>query len=220
MAVFEARVSRSPTAQTAPLRVEPDGALTTTPLHGRYYAAAMAGRVFMQTTTPLGLAIPIYTGTAPRVAMWNPPDSGVNAVLIGISAQRASGTTVEFAAGLFAAFGVQAVATGSFLTAFPGALNTAKTLPLNAILGRGEASRVLSTASGTVTATAWAAGDHVYSLFHSYAAVGASTVDGTPWYHDFEGRVIVPPSCLIALAGSVASVALYATTLIWEEVPV
>ena len=220
MAVLEVQAgpARLGVGQRGPLRGTRDGAAVAQPLHGRYYEAAMAGRVFFQTTTPLGLAIPIYTGTAPRVALWNPPNSGVNAVLIGISAQRASGTTVEFAAGLFAAFGVDAVATGAFLTAFPGAINVAKTEPLNAILGAGEKSRVLSTASGTVTATAWAAGDHVYSLFHSYAAVGTSTTDGTPWTHDFEGRVIVPPGCVIALAGSVASVALYATTLIWEEV--
>lgn len=192
--------------------------LMTSDFHGRYYETAKNGRLFYQTTTPLGLAIPIYTGTAPRVAIWNPPDSGVDVNLVSISAQRASGTTVEFAAGLFAAFGVQAVATGAFLTAFPGALNVAKTKPLNAIYQGGEESRVLSTASGTVTATAWAAGDHVYSLFHSYAAIGTSTADGTPWTHDFDGKVLLPPGTLCALAASVASVALYATTLMWEEI--
>ncbi|MCR4341808.1 MAG: hypothetical protein NUW01_18185 [Gemmatimonadaceae bacterium] len=195
-----------------------DKNLVTSDLHGRYFETARNGRLFMQTTTPVGLAIPIYTGTAPRVAIWNPPNSGVDAVLVSISAQRASGTTVEFAAGLFAAYGVDAVATGSFLTAFPGAINVAKTLPTNALLGSGQSSRVLSTASGTVTATAWAAGDHIYSLFHSYAAIGSSTPDGTPWTHDFDGKVIITPGTLVALAGSVASVALYATTLVWEEV--
>src|SRR3990167_6848869 len=195
------------------------GPLMVSDLHGKFYETAKSGRLFFQTTTPLGLAIPIYTGTAPRVALWNPPNSGVIANLVSISAQRASGTTVEFAAGLFAAFGVDAVATGSFLTAFPGAINVAKTEPFNGILGAGERSKVLSTASGTVTATAWAAGDHIYSLFHSYAAVGTSTTDGTPWTHDFDGKIQVRPGTFIALAASVASVALYATTLMWEEVP-
>ena len=63
-----------------------------------------------------------------------------------------------------------------------------------------------------------AAGDHIYSLFHSYAAIGSFTPDGTPWTHDFDGKVIITPGTLVALAGSVASVALYATTLVWEEV--
>ena len=195
------------------------GPLLTADAHARYYEMAKNGRLFMQTTTPLGLAIPIYTGTAPRVGLWNPPDSGVVASIVGVSAQRASGTTVEFAAGIFAAFGVHSVATGSFLTAFPGAINVAKTNPINALLGGGEQSKVLSTASGTITATAWAAGDHVYPLFHSYAAIGTSTADGTPWDLDIAGKVNVLPGTFIAIAASVASVALYATTLVWEEVP-
>jgi hypothetical protein len=197
-----------------------DKNLLTSDFHGRYYETARNGRLFFQTTTIAGLAIPIYTGTAPRVAIYNPPDSGVNVNLISISCQRASGTTVEFAAALFAAFGVQAVASGGFITAFPGALNVAATPPKNALFNGGQASRVLSTASGTVTSTAWAAGDTLYALFHSYAAVSATAVDGAPWTHDFDGKVILPPATLVGLAGSVASVALYATTLVWEEVPV
>ena len=115
---------------------------------------------------------------------------------------------------------MQAVATGQFLTAFPGALNVARDTVRNGILGRGENPRALYAISGTVTATAWAAGDHFYSLFHSYAAVGTSTTDGTPWTHDFDGKVTIPPGTLVALAGSVASVALYATTLVVEEVDI
>lgn len=190
-------------------------------MHGRYYQAAKNGRLFNQTTTPLGLAIPIYTGTAPRVALWNPTGSGVDAVLVSISAQRVSGTTVEFGAGLMRVLGAgSSSATGAVITAFPGAGNVAATLPTNAIVGGGAASQVLSTASGTVTTTAGAAGDFFYSLFHSYAAVSSSTADGTPWTHDFDGKVIVPPGVMIYLAASVASVALYATTLVWEEVAI
>ncbi|KKM85183.1 hypothetical protein LCGC14_1291540, partial [marine sediment metagenome] len=33
-------------------------------LHGKHYEDCLAGRVFSQTPTPLGLAIPIYTATA------------------------------------------------------------------------------------------------------------------------------------------------------------
>lgn len=186
--------------------------LLTDNLRGRYAALVKGGRVFIQTTTPLGLAIPIYTGTAPRVALWNPLGSGVDVELISISAQRASGTTVEFAAGLMRVLNAGSqIATGSPFTAF------AESAPYNAEIGATSATRVLSTASGTVTTTAGVAGDFFYSLFHSYAAVGTSTTDGTPWLHDFNGRVIVPPGVAIYLAGSVASVALYATSLVWAE---
>lgn len=181
-------------------------------LRGRYAEQAKAGRVFIQTTTPLGLAIPIYTGTAPRVALWNPLGSNVDVELISISAQRASGTTVEFAAGLMRVLNAGAqVATGAPFTAF------ADDVPYNGQIGSTGASKVRSTSSGTVTTTAGVAGDFFYSLFHSYAAVGASTVDGTPWNHEFNGKVIVPPGAAIYLAASVASVALYATSLVWAE---
>ena len=194
--------------------------MLTSAFHGRYYETTKNGRLFIASTTPLGLAIPIYTGTAPRVAIFNPPDSGVNVNLLSISAQRASGTTVEFAAGLFMAPGIAGIATGSFLTAFPGAINVARDVVRNGILGRGEAPKALYAISGTVTATAWAAGDHFYSLFHSYAGIGTSTGDGTPWTHDFDGKVSIPPGTLVGLAASVASVALYMTTIVAEEVDI
>lgn len=190
----------------------------TSALHGRFYETAARGRLFFATTTPLGLAIPIYTGTAPRVALYNPPNSGVNAVLLNISAQRASGTTVEFAAGLFAVTGIDSVATGAFITAFPGALNVARDTVRNGILGRGNVNKVLAAISGTVTATAWGTGDHIYPLWHSYAAIGTSTTDGCPWNVDLDGRIVLPPGTLCGLAASVASVALYATSIVWEEV--
>ena len=181
-------------------------------LRGRYAEQTKGGRVFFQTTTPLGLAIPIYTGTAPRVALWNPLGSNVDVELISISAQRASGTTVEFAAGLMRVLNAGAnVATGAVFTVF------ADDVPYSGQIGGTGASKVRSTASGTVTTTAGVAADFFYSLFHSYAGVGTSTGDGTAWNHEFNGKVIVPPGTGIYLAASVASVALYATTLAWAE---
>ena len=202
-------------------RVGPDAEQVIAPLHGDYYSQAKKGGLFVTTTTILGLAIPIYTGTAPRVALWNPSESGVNAVLVSISAQRASGTTVEFQAGLMRVLGAgSTTASAAVITAFPGVGNVAATAPTNAIIGKGNASKVFSTSSGTVTTTAGAATDFFYPLFHSYAAVASSTTDGTPWEHEFKGRVIVPPGVMVYLAGSVASVALYATSLAWYEAPV
>ena len=181
--------------------------------HGDYFAQNKAGKVFIQTTTILGLAIPIYTTVTPRVALWNPAGSGVDAELISISCQRSTGTTVQFTAALFTLFNTGSSAiTGLPIAAF------ASTAPFSGRLGNDASSRVLSTASGTVTlTTAGAVTDTAYTLFHSYAAVETAVVDGEPWEHKFNGRVIVPPGTLVYLAGSVASVALYTTTLVWAE---
>ena len=191
------------------------GQLIVAGLHGKYYESARDGNVFIQTTTPLGLAIPIYTSTAPRCMLLNPSGSGKNAVLIRISAARASGTTVEFAAGLMRVLSVGAgPATGAPVSALPG------TTPFNGLVGKGKTSQMISDFAGTIATTAGAAGDFFYSLFRSYAAIGTSTAGDGEMAHNFEGQVAVPPGVAIWLAASVASVALYATTLVWEEVDI
>lgn len=197
------------------LPLNADGSLFMGGSHGKYYEAASKGRVFIQTTTPLGLAIPIYTATAPRIALFNPKGSGRNAVLLRLAANRASGVTVAFTAGFMRVVNVGATAaTGAPVTVF------GQTDPFNALVGGGQASHMLSTASGTVTTTAGVAGDFFYSLFHSYAGVDASAINDNPIVHDFDGAVIVPPGVMVWLAASVASVALYATSLMWEEVDI
>ena len=61
-------------------------------LGSKHHADALAGRVFSQTTTPLGLAIPLYTTVTPLGnALWNPAGSGVNCELINYNAARVSG---------------------------------------------------------------------------------------------------------------------------------
>lgn len=198
--------------QSIGLRQGNEGQLLVADLHGKYYEATKRGNIFIQTTTPLGLAIPIYTGTAPRCMLFNPPSSGKNAVLVRIAANRASGTTVEFTAGL-SRVASTAVATGAPIAALPG------TTPFNGLVGSGNASKMISDFSGTITLTsAGVAADFFYSLFHSYAGIGTSAINDNPISHEFDGAVVVPPGMAIYLAASVASVALYATTLVWEEV--
>jgi len=90
-------------------------------LHGKYYALTKAGMVFSQAVTPVGLAIPIYTGTAlAGIALWNPPGSGVNVIPLTCSFPRTSGTAA------FAAIGfmvreediLSGLATAGEITAF------------------------------------------------------------------------------------------------------
>ena len=193
----------------------PDGALRVGGEHGRYYEAVARGNTFIQTTTVLGLAIPIYTATAPRVALFNPLGSGVNASLMYFAANKVSGTPSASTVGLMRVEDVGAgPATGTPVTVMAG------TTPFNGLIGDGNTSKTISMSSGTITTTAGAATDFFYSLFHMYAAVDASTPAPAQNFHDFNGRVVVPPGTMIWLAGDIASVALFATTLAWEEVPV
>jgi len=195
-------------------------------LHGRGYQANQRGRVFTQTTTPLGLAIPIYTATAPiGNALWNPLGSGVKCVLMTYTAAAVSGTAVYGAIVLMARNGVGSViGTGQQITAF------AETIPVNGRLsnvnsiagnGGGYASKAKSSNAGTVTITAGVAAEAVRTLFGINGEGAAAGLHGTVnTTHEFEGRVVVYPGTLVWVACTLASVALYAQTLEWEEVDI
>lgn len=184
-------------------------------LHGKYYTQAVRGNVFMATTTPLGLAIPIYTTTTPTVMLWNPAGNSKNAVLIRYTAAYTSGTTVASAIGLSRVLNTGAsIATGNVITAFAAAT------PVNALINSGTTNTVRVSISGTNTVTTGVAADYFYTMFQEYAAVAATAIAPVVTMHDFDGMVIVPPGVAIYPAGSAASGALVAQTIIWEEVPI
>src|SRR3990167_6428107 len=113
-------------------------------VNSRHHKDVLAGRVFSQATTPLGLAIPIYTATAlggGGMPIWNPPNSGVNVELISLNAERASGTTAFSAYGIMARE-LDAIATGQVMTAM------AETSPINAMPFSGRASKARSSNAG------------------------------------------------------------------------
>lgn len=184
-------------------------------LHGKHYADALAGRVFSQAATPLGLAIPIYTATAIAGGMpiWNPPNSGVDIELLWVDCPRASGTADFGAIGLMLRE-LAAIATGAIMTAL------AETTPFNAIPFGGNKSKVKSSNAGTCTVSAGAAADWARSLFSINLEADTGTAHPTvASRYEFDGSLIIPPGVLGYLACTKASVALYASTLVWKEVP-
>ena len=182
-------------------------------LHGKHYQDAKAGRVFSQTTTPLGLAIPIYTSTAPvGNVLWNPSDSGVDCELINYNAARVSGVEAFGTVGLMACV-IRLGSLGTGITAF------AEVAPINGLIGAGLVSKVKSSNAGTVTVTAGVAAEFVRNLFGMLPVIDTSAVESPVKEVDFDGTIILPPGTLAWVAGSVASVALFAQTLTWKEIP-
>ncbi len=180
-----------------------------------YTNAATDGRVFSQATTPAGLAIPIYTGTAlggGALPLWNPPNSGVNVELIDVSTARTSGTA-DFAAVCLVARKLDAIATGQIMTAL------AETTPVNALLFRGQSTRVHSSNAGTNTVTAAAVTDIVRNMFTINLEADTGTAHATSVAkYCFDGTLVVPPGVLVYIAATKASVALYCTSMTWREV--
>lgn len=182
-------------------------------LHGKHYQDAKAGRVFSQTTTPLGLAIPIYTSVTPLGnPLWNPMGSGIDVELINYNAARVSGVEAFGAIGLMARV-IRLASLGTGITAF------AETAPINGLIGEGLVSKVKSSNAGTCTITAGVAAEYVRNLFGMLPVIDTSAVESPVKEVDFDGTVILPPGTLAWIAATVASVALFAQTLTWKEIP-
>lgn len=196
---------------------------------GLHYSDAILGRVFSQSPTPLGLALPLYTtknvcdtGIC-GVPIWNPPGSNRNVELISADFTSASGTAVYGAVGLMA-MPLSVVGTGYPCTAF------ASSTPLNALVGAGNASKCLSyngaaatsvvlTAFGLATLPTATAAGWVRGLACINADVGGLHGPLVPHY-DFQGTCIVPPGWMVYFACTLASVALFATSVVWKEIPI
>jgi hypothetical protein len=182
-----------------------------------YDDQALEGRIFSQATTPLGLAIPIYTATAlggGALPVWNPPRSGVNLEIIEYSCARTSGTADFGAIGVMAR-ALDAIATGSVMSAMN------ETTPFNGTVAySGRTSAAKSSNSGTNTVTAGVAGEWCRTLFTFNLEADTGTAHATTAaVHKFDGTLVVPPGVLVYLAATKASAALFASHVVWREVP-
>ncbi len=194
--------------------------------YAKHFSDTWAGRVFSQAATPLGLAIPIYTATAIAGGMpiLNPTGSGVNVELIRVDITYGSGTTAFGSIGLMvgSCSGVGAVGSGCSALA--------ATVPVNGFLLGGNASRCQSSNAGTVTVTAGVATPPVNgvpgagwtrTLADMNLEAQTGTAHGTGIHtYDFDGTALIPPGVIVYLAGTVASVALFASCIVWKEVPI
>jgi hypothetical protein len=186
-----------------------DGEALVSMLHGEVFTAAQRGRVFISSTVATGIAIPIYTTTAPTMVLWNPGDSGRYAVMLRYLLSHASGNTAEGAVGLaFVKDTGNDVGTGAPISVFN------QSTPVNAIVGAGITSGMKSSVAATNTLTT--AGTWFMAIFSNYDKPTAGPTTQT--VYDFGGGLLVPPGVAVYAVSSVASVGLFAQTFIWEEV--
>jgi hypothetical protein len=186
--------------------------------HTELYSQTYRGNTYHASTTPLGLAIPIYTSTAPLVVLWNPIGSGKNLSIQNVVFAYTSGTAGYGAVGLMLETGVgSTIATGAVFSAFAG------TTPTNGLVGGGNTSVAKVSISGTNTlTTAGAAGRWFYTLgnINLEAATGTAHATFTPGAGaQIKGSIILAPGSAMWIACTVASSALYAQTISWAEVP-
>jgi hypothetical protein len=189
------------------------------PIHSELYTQTYRGYVYHASTTPLGLAIPIYTSQTPTLCLWNPIGSGKNASVLNIVFAYASGTAAYSAIGLmYVANAGSTIATGAVFSAF-GTNNTI----INGIVGGGNSSVMRVATAGTTTlTTAPAAANWCYVLgnINLEAQTGTAHATFVPGAgSNPKGSILVPPGTAVWLAGTVATSALYAQTISWAETP-
>jgi hypothetical protein len=190
---------------SAAMRLGRSGEQIFSELHGRYYEQAVRGKLFMAqaiVTAPV-----IYTTAAGTGGplLWNPPTSGVNAVILAVSMGISVVTTVAATLGL----------TGNTGQSSAPSTTTAIDGRGNMFLGAAN-SACTPYRIGTVT-TAGA-----FLLPFASLHTGALTVDtGLTAYVDIGGAMIVPPGSWASVAASAtASTTVGTFGMLWEEVPV
>jgi hypothetical protein len=197
---------------------------------GLHYSDTLAGRVFSQATTPVGVIIPIYTTTAagPGIPLYNPLGSNRNVEVISVdvdfsTTSTAAGTTNAI---VLMAIPATSIATGGNVSVFTGGV-----APVNGLLGAGNASKCLSS-SGQATVTMSNAGvtlqpsatttqaGPVRVLFDGgYLTTGSAFPPGQLHY-DFTGTLIVPPGWMIYMAATIAEIWNAGLSMTWKEVPI
>jgi hypothetical protein len=190
---------------TSAMRLGKTGEQVMTELHGRYYEQAVRGKLFMAqaiVTAPV-----IYTTAAGTGGplLWNPPTSGVNAAILGVTCGITVVTTVAAALGL----------TGNTGQSSAPSTTTAIDGRSNMFIGAGS-SACTPYRIGTVTNAGG------FLLPFASLHTGALTVDtGVVGVIDIGGMLIVPPGSWASIAASATATTTVGTFgLVWEEVPV
>lgn len=199
------------------------GELLQSPVHAQYYQQTVGGQMFSQTSTPLGLAIPLYTTTAIcatgvcAMPIWN-TSSNRNVVLVDTSVTYGSGTAGYGSIFLMGRGSMGYTAgTGSPFAAF------ASSTPKSNIVGGGSASAITSYngATAVTLTTLGATTDVIQTLFSMNLEAQTGTAHGTlPATFYYDGGLIIPPGAAVWLASTVASVALFCVTHRWYEAPI
>ena len=179
---------------------------------GKFYEAVARGRVFSVSTVVAGLAIPISTGTAPTVALWNPVHSGVVVNLVRYAIAYVSGTTVAGAVGFQFKGASDTLGATELYSAFAASEIS------NARIGSGAVSKIYASAAGTNTlgaaVVAWMPTG--LGIDAEIATTANPPVNVT---YDFDGLLQLMPGFTAFPCASAASGALFSQILYWEEVP-
>lgn len=196
------------------VRLGRQGDLIVSELQAKYYEQAYRGRLFSIDADSITLSGSAYTtksagGTIKFVnGFWNRPNSGVNAVIIGVTQATVSGTPAgPLYYNIYSSGNqVSSTGTGTIRSAIAGGAVNSKMTPLvNVAVAFQPADTNNFVQIGVVGGpAAIAAGAGIYSA-----------------YDDVAGKIIIPPGTVFGLTVTGAGTShVLQSTLWWIEVPV
>lgn len=204
----QSNVPSSPAGAGSGILQAPLGEMAVSELMAKYSYLARSGKIFSTFNTS-GASTPIaYTSTAGIGAgmLWNPPNSGVNLHILGVSVVITTATSVPCTLGIGGAGGQTSAPSSP----------TAATLPGASTLVGGPSPAGQATKLGTVVDAA--------AFFLPLFAIGSTnavTNEVATAYVDIGGAVVVPPGCWAGIiASAVPTSGVFQTGLIWAELPV
>lgn len=205
---------------SVPMRLGRNGDQIVTQLHGRWYEQNFRGSLFSFGTTAITAlsanTITLTATTTPILGLWNPPGSGVNAVIIkAFLAAKINTVTTP-------------VAPGAFVWAASGPNNalTLGSAPINRkLLTTGGSNVKAYTAATALTGLSTNLVIFDTAHFTDFANLTSGTIANTAQLQSFggvqeiEGAMIVQPGYVLALLNTTSTTTYsYTGSLMWEEV--
>lgn len=211
LAELVTRLSGLVQGQIQGLRGDKTAALVITDGHARYQEAVIQGNVYSLATAAAGVTIAAANvfsaaNAQPLVGIFNPANSGVNAVVLRGRHTWNSGTTG--ASGL-----VWATAPS------PAGITAASAnSPINMLTLAATGSKMRGYTNSAMTAIT---GNQI-TIFSGGPTVGALAANGSATFLDeVAGEFIIPPGAAGGLfAASAGTSPIVAASMTWEEVPV
>lgn len=179
-------------------------------LHGKYYTAALAGKVFTLATLTAGTTIPVQaTNLVGTFTLLNPITSAVNVELIDYSLGM---TTTVAVVGDISLYYQSGIGNSN------AALSSTTSLTIRStFLGNGASPVSAGYSAATFTNTVGTNFFRCYNL-NGFGAVTANNAG--PIRTEFDGKIILPPGTAVTVAAFAAQTAAMTQTMTFMEWPV
>jgi hypothetical protein len=170
-------------------------------VHGKWYAANYAGKVFWAATAAAGTTIPISSSTSPTFMLLNPVSSGVNLEVISAHVGITNATEV-----------VSPIFWGVVTNLAVNPTSITKITTQMGILGQAPGNIGIAASAATLAAAA--------TIFYPFTDIQATANGLVVANYEYDGKLVIPPGALIHLCGTAAQTSATYNAITWAEWPV